>query len=243
LALNEEMWAAWDTTRCGLYKAWKGGVKLDGAVYTMAHGPQPTVQGVTYVDGLAGDVWSADVGGKPAVVRAAWRGYRIEHGACVLLYEIALEDGRRIAVEERPEYARPEDLFPPDRMEDFGLEPGLPGLVRRFHAPAVPEGVVIAVRVRSDAPRGRFIDAGGAQREQLVDVKDAEGQIVGTEIHSQIWLNAQRKVNSLTQFFDPVVLPPPPPEAAAPAPSGSPPAKDQPPRAGVPGGSGGGAPR
>ncbi len=213
VALSDDLWACWDTRQCGFTKAWKGGVKFDGAVYTTAHGPTPTSLGLAYTEGLDGDVWFADVGGKQVEADAVWRGYRIEHGACVLLYDIVLPDGRAVRVEERPEFVHPEQIFNATQVEEWGLVAGLPGLVRRFHAPAVPEDMLVAVLVRSDASRGRFIDAGGARAEKLIDVKDAKGQVVDTRIHSQMWLNAQRKTNSLIQFFDPIELPKMEPEA------------------------------
>ena len=42
LAMNKDLFIAYDTKRGSLYKAWKGDVDLDGAVYTTYHGPQPT---------------------------------------------------------------------------------------------------------------------------------------------------------------------------------------------------------
>ena len=51
MALSDDLWVAYDATNCGLYKAWKGGVKFDGAVYTTSHGPQPTSEGAAYVVG------------------------------------------------------------------------------------------------------------------------------------------------------------------------------------------------
>ncbi|MCY2960594.1 MAG: hypothetical protein NTY35_10555 [Planctomycetota bacterium] len=207
LALSDELWAAYDTRTCGFYKAWKGGVKFDGAVYTTVHGPTPTSRGADYAKGLEGDVWVARVGDQPSEARAEWRGYRLENGTCVLLYDVVLKDGRAIRVEERPESLRSDQVFKPEELEDWGLEPGLPGFVRRFRAPEVPTGVLVAVQVRTDAPRGRFIDAGGAAQEKLVDLKDGKGQVIATEIHSLIWLDANRKTNSLTQFYDPIVLP------------------------------------
>ncbi|MBL8862843.1 MAG: hypothetical protein JNK02_12660 [Planctomycetes bacterium] len=217
LALHDELWAAWDAQTCALYKTWKGGVKFDGAVYTTVHGPTPTTRGEDYQQGLEGGAWFAYQGNAPVEARARWRGYRLEQGACVLQYDIELADGRAVRVEECPEFATPERLFTPEQMEDWGLEPGLPGLVRRYHAPDVPAGLVVGVLVRTDAPRGRFIDAGGAAQERLVDLKDAKGQVVATEIHSLVWLDAARKRNSLTQFFDPKG---PPPAATAPGGSG-----------------------
>src|SRR5689334_23362275 len=59
VALSNDMWIAYDASDCGLYKAWKGGVHFDGAVYTTVHGPQPTSEGTAYVTGRGGKLWSA----------------------------------------------------------------------------------------------------------------------------------------------------------------------------------------
>jgi hypothetical protein len=207
LALHDELWVAYDAQTCGLYKSWKGGVKFDGAVYTTVHGPTPTSRGVDYQKGLEGDVWFVRGADGPLEARARWRGYRLEQGACVLTYDLELADGRAIRIEERPEFATPEALFTPQQMEDWGLAAGVPGLVRRFHAPAVPSGLLVAVQMRTDAPKGRFIDAGGAAQERLVDLKDAQGRVTSTEIHSLVWLDANRRTNSVIQFFEPLTLP------------------------------------
>jgi cytochrome c len=47
-ALHEDMYVAYDAQKCQLYKAWKGGVVFDGAVYTTHHGPQPSTKGYAY---------------------------------------------------------------------------------------------------------------------------------------------------------------------------------------------------
>lgn len=210
LALSDDLWAAWDTQTCGFYKAWKGGVKFDGAVYTTVHGPTPSSLGADYTRGLDGDVWNAIVDGQPSPARAVWRGYRLERGACVLQYDVVLKDGRAIRVEEWPESLRSDQVFTADEREEFGVREALPGLVRRYRAIDVPPGVVLAVLVRTDAQGGRFIDAGGAAQEKLLDTKDEKGMVVATEIHSMIWLDANRKTNSVTQFYEPIVLPPEP---------------------------------
>ncbi len=207
LALSDELWAAWDATHCSFYKAWKGGVKFDGPVYTSVHGPQPTVRGTEYMDGVEGDVWMAAVAGQPVQPRAVWRGYRIEDGGAVLLYSIVLPDGRSVEVQERPEFVVPERVFTAEQIEDWGLEPGLPGLMRRWFSPAIPDDVELAVGVRSDASRGRFIDAGSAHGERMVDVKDAQGNVTETRIYSKLLMGAKRRGFSLTQFFEPVASP------------------------------------
>src|SRR5690606_23636040 len=84
---------------CNLYKAWYGGVKFDGPVYTCAHGPQPTSEGGAYVtQDPDGHTWFLD--GKPATVR--WKGYRLQGTKATLLYDII--DGRQTyRIEETPE--------------------------------------------------------------------------------------------------------------------------------------------
>ena len=41
LALDSELYVAYDLQQCGLYKAWKGGVKWEGIVYTDTKTMQP----------------------------------------------------------------------------------------------------------------------------------------------------------------------------------------------------------
>jgi len=41
LALHDQLWAAYHTDSCSLFKVWKGNVRFQGAVYDQAHGPQP----------------------------------------------------------------------------------------------------------------------------------------------------------------------------------------------------------
>src|ERR1700681_483905 len=48
LALNSECYVAYDLAHCTLYKAWKGGVTLEGAVYTNKKNVQPTTWGKSY---------------------------------------------------------------------------------------------------------------------------------------------------------------------------------------------------
>ena len=59
LAMNKELWLAYDAQKSGLYKAWVGGVNFDGIIYNNAHGLQPTSKGISYaVDDLKESPWS-----------------------------------------------------------------------------------------------------------------------------------------------------------------------------------------
>ncbi|MBA3725297.1 MAG: DUF1080 domain-containing protein [Armatimonadetes bacterium] len=98
IALHKDLWVAYDATNCGLYRAWTGGVKFDGAVYTTVHGPQPTSMGTVHLPGIVDEqVWTAG-GAKPE-----FKGYRIDGEKLTLQYRFRLP-GKRVAwVYENPE--------------------------------------------------------------------------------------------------------------------------------------------
>lgn len=100
--LKDDFWVAYDATNCGLYKSWKGDVKLDGSVYTTEHGPQPTAEGlVTFAGPVDKPVWSLVEGGK--TVRPRWRGYRLVDNQVMFQYQFELDKGQSIWVKETPE--------------------------------------------------------------------------------------------------------------------------------------------
>lgn len=103
LALHKDLWVAYDATNCGLYRAWSGGVKFDGAVYTTVHGPQPTSMGDVHVAGLLDQsVWRITSDDFILTVRPEFKGYRIQNGEITLQYRFPF-DGREIWVFEKPE--------------------------------------------------------------------------------------------------------------------------------------------
>lgn len=148
LALSDEMWVAYDAASCSLYKAWQGGVQFAGAVYTNEHGPQPTTAGARYTEGLAGDVWQAEVGGVPVAAKAEWRGYELSRGQAILRYDIRLPDGRKIAVRETPEFAVLSE--PVGAGADASKAEPRFGLERQFVAEGLAADVRLALRVRID---------------------------------------------------------------------------------------------
>lgn len=100
IALHKDLWVAYDATQCNLYKAWNGGVKFDGAVYTTVHGPQPTSYGDAYVMGLLDQpVWAVD----GQRIKAEFKGYRFRGGQVTLQYWLPASD-TTIRVFETPEY-------------------------------------------------------------------------------------------------------------------------------------------
>lgn len=202
LALNDDLWLAYDAQTCALYKAWKGGVKFDGAVYTTVHGPQPTSRGVAYTEEVEGPAWSAELGGKALGVHPAYEGYSIDNGRAMLRWRLDLDDGRAVHVEEHSEFVRPEHLFPAERLEELGLTAGDPGLIRTLRSFDLPEGVAVRLLARTDGTRGPKL-CESCDREKLIDEKDASGKVVATKILSNVVLTKERSVTRLITFFEP----------------------------------------
>lgn len=208
VALSDEMWIAYDATTCGIYKAWKGGVSFDGPVYTTVHGPQPTSVGASYTEGFEGDVWEANVAGGDVPVRAVWRGYRFNGDHVALQYELELPGGRKVSVQESPEFVTPEGLFDPARREELVLVQGHPGLLRNFLARDIPEDTKISLKIRTDA-ESKLAET--LERERFVDVVDEKGE-TRTQVISHLVLTRQRPMSNLILFFAPQPAPAKPEE-------------------------------
>ena len=103
--LHPYLSVAYETPSASLYKAWNGGVLLDGAVYTTRHGPQPSSKGVDYLDETM-DRWFFAEGDKAIEAQVEYRGHRIEDGTFTLLYTLRDGRGGEVKVEETPEYTR-----------------------------------------------------------------------------------------------------------------------------------------
>ncbi|MEZ4888049.1 MAG: PA14 domain-containing protein [Chitinophagales bacterium] len=105
LALDKHLWAAYDAERCALYKVWRNGVDFDGAVYTTAHGPQPTALGDSYIVSESKNPWRILQNGQESEPTPAYKGHRYEGGQAYLMYELKMVDGKSIAVTEMAEHA------------------------------------------------------------------------------------------------------------------------------------------
>lgn len=105
-ALNENLWLAYDTQTCSLYKAWTGGVKFDGAVYTTVHGPQPTSIGSPYILNN-GATWYLETEEEATDLKARYLGYTIKNNIVTINYQLESATGQTIQISESPEYFSP----------------------------------------------------------------------------------------------------------------------------------------
>ncbi len=132
VALNDDLFVAYQTQTGALYKAWKGGVNFDGAVYTTAHGPQPSSLGNSWMVNKFEKPWRIVKNGQETTPEFQYRGHRFEKGQVWFNYELKLDNGSLIKVSERPEY-----------VTNSG---GQTGFERTFKTEGVPDGAQVVLQ-------------------------------------------------------------------------------------------------
>ena len=132
LALDSALFVSYDLSTASLYKVWKGGVSLDGAVYTAKKDIQPTSWGATYFTDSASQFrWFVEKGGKQLTSRIENRGYLFRNGQIFLKHILIINERDTVLVEERPEFVR--------------SKTGQPGLERLFKTGNTPESINISL--------------------------------------------------------------------------------------------------
>lgn len=103
--LHENLFVAYDARFCGLYKAWKGEVILDGPVYTTKHGPQPTSAGYAYFEQrLTEPAWRLRVDGTEVIPTVSFKGYSLKNNQVTFRFDLSDGKGNTVSLEESPEY-------------------------------------------------------------------------------------------------------------------------------------------
>ena len=173
-ALDDSLWAAWDTQRCGLFQVWKPGaegVKLQGAAFDGAHGPQPVSDGSRMHEEPAEAAWYLPGKGEPKVATVRYRSHRTgKPGEMTLTYSVSLGEGHgSVTVEETPSVAAGD----------------VSSLSRKFTIAGLPQGKQIALRVSGDAGIWRASGAAGDLQRSgdhgyLVIRKNGDVTLVGS---------------------------------------------------------------
>lgn len=134
VALNKELYVAYDGNNGGIFKIWKDGVNYSGTIWDTKHGPQPLSNGKPYTEGIVDEqVWFLTKNGTkiPSIVQ--FKGYVWKNNKVTFKYEINAEN--QIAyVEETPEYI-------------FKSLENMPGLERKIKITA-PEGYGVYTTVK-----------------------------------------------------------------------------------------------
>ncbi len=133
LALHDDVWVAYHTDSCSLYKVWKGSVHLQGAVYDNAHGPQPISIGDAWIINPFKNPWSVMRGEEEILKEVQYLGHVFKDGSVSLRYNLICSDGSHIQVEENPEFLEKDHQH---------------GFARIFTMHNVPVGAVVSVAQR-----------------------------------------------------------------------------------------------
>lgn len=182
LALDDHLWVAYSADNGTLYKAWKGYVDFNGAVYTTQHGPQPTSMGDAYLINNHTEPWFILEGGKEQKVNANYKGHLFIEDQVELMYEIDLGDGTLIKVKERPEHIQSDN--------------GQHGFQRIFYTSGIPEGMQLGLKtnVSSIALKDQ-IKTDGTFKETSSQPR-VLGKIQALDVDGQLLLNT----NASTDF-------------------------------------------
>lgn len=117
VALDTDCYMAYDLAHCKLYKAWKGGVLMEGAPYTGKKEIQPTSWGPAYFTDTVQTVkWSVELNGKNIFSEALYRGYVLKNNQIFLKFALVLTTQDTIQVEERPEVLHSENKIGLERL-------------------------------------------------------------------------------------------------------------------------------
>jgi cytochrome c len=125
LALDSACYVAYDLANMQLYKVWKGGVLLEGTVYTNKKNIQPSSWGTPYLEERAlYNKWRIRNGDSEVSAKWKYKGYGFKDKQIKIWTEAHLENGEVIQVEEQPEFVRDREGKP--GLERSILVKGLP---------------------------------------------------------------------------------------------------------------------
>lgn len=188
VALHDNLFIAFDAAHAGLYKAWKGGVNFDGAVYTSKHGPQPTANGYAYYEQkLRAPVWLIEQDGKSAPATVKFGGYKFVKDKVVFQYDLITANKTAIHVEETPEYIA--------RKKQAGLQ-------RDFVLSGVPAGVKVGLQTAFTSLQSAkdFSTNANFVEGKRSTIEHGKGKTLSVE--GVLWLNSQTPTN-VTVFYHP----------------------------------------
>ncbi|NNL90981.1 MAG: DUF1080 domain-containing protein [Saprospiraceae bacterium] len=108
-ALNKDLYVSYFTQTGSLYKAWKGIVNFEGAVFDGAHGPQPTSVGDAYlIQEKDFPTWQVFKDSNQVDFKYNYLGHRFNDGDFELMHSFILDDNSQITVNEKVSYEKSE---------------------------------------------------------------------------------------------------------------------------------------
>lgn len=185
-ALHDKLWLAYSAQTGALYKAWEGGVELDGAVYTTAHGPQPESHGDSWLNNAYQNPWRLVKGDRELSPQIQYRGHEFKDGQLYINTELRFEDGTFLTVSERPEY--------------WSNVEGQIGLERTFFVdPMPPNGSLRFLAALQGLPAESSLETNGEwitkERDELV-----QGTVHSVNLNGYLTLNTEAPTVLKTPF-------------------------------------------
>jgi len=110
IALDKDLWLAYNTQTGSIYKAWKGVVNFEGAVYNHTHGPQPTSVGDAYLEAKKRNQWALVSNGLVVPSQTHYNGHQFIDGE--VQFNLTIENtqsGQQSEVSVMPKMARDND--------------------------------------------------------------------------------------------------------------------------------------
>ncbi len=136
-ALDDQLWVAYSTDSCALYKAWSGSAAFEGAVYNMRHGPQPMSVGPAWFENTHKRPWVVKTAAGEETPRTDYRGHRYTKGGhAEIMYDLVLASGQRIRINEQPEMVNID---------------GQRGFQRTFAMSGAPDGAEVVLRANASS--------------------------------------------------------------------------------------------
>ncbi len=194
-ALNDNLWAAYSTQNGSLYKAWKGNVEFDGAVYTTAHGPQPTSVGDAYILGNSETMpWLIIENGQEIKPTFQYKGHRFSNGHAEMMYELSW-NGKKAIVSEQPEYL------------DNGK--GKAGFERTFTTSNVPEGSQVALMANTSSVVSNSMVKTNGDFQIINESPREYKKLSGVDLEGKLILKSNDKTHFTSTFMARPLIPDP----------------------------------
>jgi len=186
-ALNNKLWVAYSTDSCSLYKAWAGSVDFEGAVYNMRHGPQPVTVGNAWFENQHNQPWKVEINGKSESPKTDYKGHRYtKKGHAEIMYDLVLSDGKRIRINEQPEFVER------DRQ---------PGFQRTFTVSGAPEGAKITLKTNAGSVADvSNVETNGEWKPASTRDMQVDDNFTAKEVDGEIVL-LNNKTTSITTMF------------------------------------------
>jgi hypothetical protein len=186
VALQTDLWLAYDTESCSLARATRGD-------------PQRVAK--DWLDDGGGGVWWLARDGHATALAAQYKGFDVRDGHATLHYELA-SDGVRVEVDETPEFVRAGELGDDPAAVAPWLTSSKFALRRTFQARGVPAGAQLSLTLACELRHA----AGDFLAQNVRDLDETPLANGATRLTARLALEGDAASNEILLFFDPATV-------------------------------------